>query len=75
VDRHARVHVLRAFEKLENGNTGNLKSVGTGVFEIRISFGPGYRVYLGQDGKQLGELLLGGTKKRQSKDINKAKEL
>jgi putative addiction module killer protein len=48
------------------------KSVGEGVFEYRIDFGPGYRIYFGQDGQTLVILLTGGTKKRQQRDIDEA---
>ena len=50
----------------------NVKSVGAGVFEYRIDFGPGYRVYFGRDGETLVILLTGGTKKRQHSDIDAA---
>jgi putative addiction module killer protein len=59
--------------RLENGNTSNIKSVGGGVYEYKINFGPGYRVYFAYDGKNIIILLAGGTKKRQSKDIETAK--
>jgi putative addiction module killer protein len=48
---------------IENGNTSSLKSVGEGVFESRNNWGPGYRIYLGQEGQKLVILLGGGTKK------------
>jgi putative addiction module killer protein len=51
------------------GNFSNVKGVGGGVFEYRIDFGPGYRVYLGKDGDAVVILLGGGTKKRQDCDI------
>ncbi len=50
-----------------------MKPVGEGVAERRINYGPGYRVYFGQDGRQLVILLVGGTKKRQQRDIVQAK--
>jgi putative addiction module killer protein len=75
IDREARRRVNIALARLEDGNTGNLKSVGEGVHEIRLTHGPGYRVYLGRDGNRLVVLLHGGTKKRQSDDIARAKEL
>lgn len=68
----ARAKVTRAIVRLEQGNVSNLKSVGEGVLEIRIDFGPGYRVYLGLDGDALVLLLTGGTKKRQQRDIDAA---
>jgi putative addiction module killer protein len=57
----------------EQGNFSNVKSVGEGVFECRIDFGPGYRVYLGQDGRTVVILLTGGTKKRQQRDVDAAR--
>jgi putative addiction module killer protein len=56
------------------GNFSNVKGVGTGVFECRSDFGPGYRVYFGKDGEQMVILLGGGTKKRQQADIRAAAE-
>jgi putative addiction module killer protein len=53
----------------------NVKSVGAGVFEYRIDFGPGYRLYFGQDGQTLVILPTGGTKKRQQRDIAAAIEM
>jgi len=67
-----RAKVTRALVRLEQGNFSNVKSVGEGVFEYRIDFGPGYRVYFGQDGRTLVILLSGGTKKRQQRDIDEA---
>jgi len=51
------------------GNSSNVKGVGGGVFECRIDFGPGYRVYFGKDGERIVILLCGGTKRRQQDDI------
>jgi putative addiction module killer protein len=59
---------------LELGNFSNVRGVGGGVFECRIDFGPGYRVYFGKDGETLVILLGGGTKKRQDRDIATARE-
>jgi putative addiction module killer protein len=67
-----RVKVTRAITRLEQGNFSSVKTVGEGVFEYRIDFGPGYRVYFGQDGPTLVILLTGGTKKRQQRDIDVA---
>ena len=61
--------------RIENGNLSRVKSVGAGVHECRIDFGPGYRVYFGKDGEKLIILLAGGTKKRQQNDILAAKAL
>ena len=68
----ARAKVARAIVRLEQGSFSNVKSVGEGVFEYRIDFGPGYRVYFGQDGPALVILLNGGTKQRQQRDIETA---
>src|SRR5215467_2674607 len=68
----ARAKVTRAIVRLEQGNFSNVKSVGEGVYEYRIDFGPGYRIYFGQDGPTLVILLTGGTKKRQQRDIDTA---
>jgi putative addiction module killer protein len=68
----ARAKVTRALARLEQGNVSSVKSVGEGVFEVRIEFGPGYRVYFGRDGEALVILLTGGTKKRQQRDIDAA---
>ena len=68
--------VIRArLERVRLGNLGDCKSIGDGVFELRIAFGPGYRVYLGQDGLKMVVLLCGGDKRTQKKDIARAKLL
>ena len=68
----AQAKVTRAVIRLEQGNFSTVKSIGQGVFEYRIDFGPGYRVYFGQDGQALVILLTRGTKKRQQRDIDAA---
>jgi putative addiction module killer protein len=65
--------VLARIKRVENGNFGDCESVGEGVSELKVDFGPGYRVYFGQDGDEV-VLLYGGTKKTQAQDINTAKE-
>ena len=70
----AAAKVTTALIRIEQGNFSNTKSVGAGVYECRIDFGPGYRVYFGKDGDMIVILLGGGTKKRQDKDILTAKE-
>jgi len=75
LDRVAARRVTVALGRLEDGNTSQLKSVGDGVHELRIAFGPGYRIYLGREGEQIVILLWGGTKQRQSDDIARAKQL
>ena len=72
LDLVARAKVTRAVARLGQGNFSNVKSVGEGVLELRIDFGPGYRVYFGRDGEALVILLTGGTKKRQQRDIDTA---
>jgi putative addiction module killer protein len=66
--------VTTALYRLGLGNFSNVKSVGGGVFEYRIDFGPGYRVYFGKDGGSIVILLSGGTKQRQQEDIELAGE-
>jgi len=59
---------------MAGGNLSNVKSVGSGVLEYKIDFGPGYRLYFGRDGERLVILLAGGTKKRQRADVRQAQE-
>jgi putative addiction module killer protein len=70
LNAQAAAKVATAVTRLSLGNMSNAKGVGSGVFELRIDFGPGYRVYFGKDGEQLVILLGGGTKQRQQRDIN-----
>jgi putative addiction module killer protein len=65
----AAAKVAVALVRLSQGHLSNVKSVGGGVHEYRIDFGPGYRMYFGKDGEWIVLLLGGGTKKRQQKDI------
>ena len=69
----AALKVRTAIAWMEGGNLSNAKNVGAGVFENRIDFGPGYRVYFGRDGRELIILLGGGTKTRQRNDISAAR--
>ena len=71
----AQARVAIALERLERGNLSAIKSIGAGVQELRIDFGPGYRIYFGRDGERLVILLAGGSKKRQQADIERAKGL
>ncbi|MBK1725265.1 addiction module protein [Thiocystis violacea] len=73
LEARAAAKVRTALARIETGNFGDVKPVGEGVSERRIDFGPGYRVYFGQDGQKLVILLVGGTKKRQQRDIDQAK--
>jgi putative addiction module killer protein len=74
LDGNAAARVTTALTRIEQGNFSNVKGAGSGVFECRIDFGPGYRVYFGKDGNQLVILVGGGSKKRQAKDIASAHE-
>jgi len=60
---------------VEQGNFASSKSVGAGVSELRLDFGPGYRIYFGREGERLVILLGGGTKSRQQADIKNAQAL
>lgn len=72
LDATAAAKVTTALYRMERGLTSSLKPVGQGVAEYRIDFGPGYRIYLGQDGATLIILLGGGSKKGQGADIQAA---
>lgn len=74
-DENARARIQIRIRRLSLGNFGDVKPVGEGVSELRIDYGPGYRVYFAQRGNLLVLLLAGGTKKTQPADIAKAKEL
>ncbi len=74
LDDFARMRLTTALLRLSAGNRSNVKSVGQGVNELKVDFGPGYRVYFGWDGLQLVILLGGGTKKRQQADIVEARK-
>ena len=70
LNREAAAKVAAALARIQQGNLSNAKGVGAGVFEYRVEFGPGYRIYFGKDGDHLVILVGGGTKKRQQADIN-----
>ncbi len=74
-DRQARARILARLERLEVGNFGDTKFVREGVSEIRIDWGPGYRVYFGREGRTVILLLCGGDKRKQDQDIKRAIEL
>ena len=74
-DEQARARIQIRIRRLSLGNFGDVKPVGEGVSELRIDYGPGYRVYFHQIGNLLVLLLVGGTKKTQEADIIKAKQL
>ena len=71
-DVRAKARILLRLRRLSLGNFGDWKSVGEGVSELRIDYGPGYRVYLTRQGASIVILLAGGTKKSQSLDIKRA---
>ena len=72
-DRNARLRIATRIRRMELGNPGDTKSVGSGVFEMRIPYGPGYRLYYVTIGTTLVVLLCGGDKSSQKRDIAMAK--
>ena len=74
-DIRARARVQARIERLAGGHTGDVKPVGEGVSEMRIDYGPGYRVYFKKRGQSLVILLAGGDKQSQQSDINTALRL
>src|SRR6185436_14563619 len=74
LDAVTAARVDRYIRRLETGNFGAAKALNEGIFELRLDFGPGYRVYYGRDGKTIIILLGGGSKRRQSADIAAAIE-
>jgi len=74
-DVQARARIVRRVDRLQRGNPGDVKPVGEGVSELRIDYGPGYRVYFIQEGKLIIVLLCGGDKSSQSRDISQARAL
>jgi putative addiction module killer protein len=74
-DIRARARILVRIERLASGNPGDVKAVGEGVSELRINYGPGYRVYFKRRGQKVIVLLAGGDKSTQVKDIKTALRL
>ena len=74
LDDSIQARITVALDRLERGSS-SMKGVGAGVFEMRLDFGPGYRIYFGKDGETLILLLCGGTKRRQQDDIEVARHL
>jgi putative addiction module killer protein len=73
-DKTAMARILARLARVRQGNLGDCKSVGDGVSELRVDYGPGYRVYFGQDGPTVVVLLCGGNKRTQDRDIRQAKQ-
>lgn len=74
-DVRARAIIAARLNRLAYGNTGDVQSVGSGISELRIHYGPGYRVYFQQRGNTLIILLCGGDKGTQARDIKAAKQI
>jgi putative addiction module killer protein len=73
-DIRAKARIAQRLERLSLGNLGDYKSIGDGLYELRIDYGSGYRIYFGQIGLVVILLLCGGDKSTQNRDIRKAKE-
>ena len=71
-DRQARYRIRKRIDRLSLGNAGDSKSVGHGVYELRVHYGPGYRIYYGRLGRQTILLLCGGDKTTQQQDVRRA---
>ena len=74
-DKQARARINARIRRLSLGNPGDVRGVGEGVSELRIDYGPGYRIYFVQRGQSLAILLAGGDKSTQDQDIEKARNL
>jgi putative addiction module killer protein len=74
-DSRARFKVIKRIDRLAEGNPGDVEPVGEGISEMRIHYGPGYRVYFKDTGKEIIILLCGGDKSTQQTDIVRAKEI
>jgi putative addiction module killer protein len=75
LDPTTQARISIALERLHQGNFSSTKGIGEGVFEMRLDFGPGYRIYIGKDGETVVILLGGGRKRRQQTDIQAAHKL
>ena len=73
-DRQARARIKKRLDRIGLGNLGDFKPVGEGVMELRIDYGPGYRIYFAQSGTTIILLLFGGDKSTQDQDILRAKQ-
>ena len=73
-DISGRAQIINRLNRIILGNYGDCKSVGNGILELRVHYGPGYRVYFSEQANTILLLLLGGSKRTQSRDIKKAKQ-
>ncbi len=74
-DANAYARIVQRIRRLERGNPGDVKSIGGGLHELRIDYGPGYRVYFIDEGLAVVILLCGGEKNTQGRDIRRARDL
>ena len=74
-DRQAQLRIVARLKRIELGNLGDAKALGGGISEIRLAFGPGYRLYFTKRGVEVIVLLVGGDKSSQSRDIKTARDL
>jgi len=74
-DASAVARIVARIRRMEMGNPGDAKSVGQGILEMRIDYGPGYRIYYMHRGAEIVILLCGGDKRTQQQDINRARKL
>ena len=74
-DSRAKARILARVDRLANGNPGDVKPIGEGCSEMRIDYGPGYRVYYKDTGREIIIILCGGDKRTQDKNKERAKEI
>ena len=74
-DRSAKARIAVRLSRIAQGNLGDYKSLGNNLFEFRITYGPGYRLYFSRAGQTIVVLLMGGDKSSQSRDIDKARNI
>lgn len=74
-DKQGKAKITARVQRLEQGNPGQIKPIGSGVIEMKIDFGPGYRVYFKQTGRTIILILCGGDKSTQTKDIRRARQI
>lgn len=74
-DRQAQLRIVARLARFARGNLGDVKALGGGLRELRITYGPGYRIYFAQQGDRIVVILAGGDKSSQSADIRRARQL